>query len=78
MIRKTEKLVITFFTTTDAMAMERLCREENAEGRIIPLPGSISADCGLGWCAPVGSKEALRRLMERHGLRFQGIHICMV
>lgn len=78
MIKREEKLVITFHTTTDAMAMERLCREENAEGRIIPLPGSISADCGLGWCAPVGSKEGLVQLMERHGLRCQGIHICKV
>lgn len=47
MIRRTEKLVITFYTTTDAMNMERLCREKQADGRIIPVPGSISADCGL-------------------------------
>ena len=78
MIRKTEKLVITFFTTTDAMAMERICKEEKAAGRIIPVPGSISADCGLAWCAPTGSEEALRALMERNGLRYQGIHVCMI
>ena len=78
MIKKTEKLVITFFTTTDAMAMEKFCKEENADGRIIPVPGSISADCGLAWCASVNSEESLRCLMERKGLRFQGIYICMV
>lgn len=78
MIKRSTKLVITFFTTTDAMAMERICKEEKADGRIIPVPGSISADCGLAWCASVGSEEALRALMERKGLRFQGIHICMV
>ena len=47
MIKKTEKLVITFYTTTAAMAMERLCKDCGADGRIIPVPGSISADCGL-------------------------------
>ena len=47
MIKKTEKLVITFFTTTAAMAMERICKEAAADGRLIPVPGSISADCGL-------------------------------
>ena len=78
MIKRSTKLVITFFTTTDAMAMERICKEEKADGRIIPVPGSISANCGLAWCASVGSEEALRALMERKGLRFQGIHICMV
>ncbi len=78
MIRKTEKLVITFFTTTDAMAMERICKQEKADGRIIPVPGSISADCGLAWCASPSSQDSLRLLMERSGLRFQGIYICMV
>ena len=78
MIHKTEKLVITFFTTTDAMAMERICKEKKAEGRIIPVPGSISADCGLAWCARLSSEEALRCLMEENGLRFQGIYVCMV
>lgn len=78
MIRKTEKLVITFYTTTDAMAMEHLCKGNRADGRIIPLPGSISADCGLAWCARVESEEALRALMAEHGLRFQGIYRCLV
>ena len=54
MIRKTEKLVITFYTTTAAMAMEHLCKATGADGRIIPVPSNISADCGLAWC-----KEAL-------------------
>ena len=78
MIRKTEKLVITFFTTTDAMAMEMSCREEMADGRIIPVPGSISADCGLAWCAKLESEALLRDLMERRGLKFQGIYRCLV
>lgn len=78
MIRKTEKLVITFYTTTDAMAMEHLCKEKQADGRIIPVPGSISADCGLAWCAKPESEAALRGLMAEEGLRFQGIYRCLV
>lgn len=78
MIRKTEKLVITFYTTTAAMAMERICKDCGADGRIIPVPGSISADCGLAWCAKPESEEALRGLMEAQGLQFQGIYRCLV
>lgn len=78
MIRKTEKLVITFYTTTAAMAMERICKDCGADGRIIPVPGSISADCGLAWCAKPESEEALRGLMEARGLQFQGIYRCLV
>ena len=57
MIKRTEKLVITFHTTTDAMAMERLCKERSAGGRVIPVPSSISADCGLAWCADPAVKK---------------------
>ena len=78
MIKKHEKLVITFFTTTAAMAMERVCKEENAEGRIIPVPSTISADCGLAWCANPASEAALTELMVRHRITPQGIYRCMV
>lgn len=78
MIRKSEKLIITFYTTTDAMAMEYLCKANQAEGRIIPVPGSISADCGLAWCAKPESAASLLGLMAANGLRYQGIHRCLV
>ena len=47
---KTEKyILITFKETADALYMERVCREDGMEGRIIPLPKSIDAGCGLSW-----------------------------
>ena len=78
MIRKSEKLVITFYTTTAAMAMERICKEQHAEGRIIPVPGSISADCGLAWCANNESETELLELMVQHNITPQGIYHCLV
>lgn len=78
MIKKTEKLVITFYTTTAAMAMESLCKASHADGRIIPVPGVISADCGLAWCANPESEAALCKLMKENNITPQGIHRCMV
>jgi hypothetical protein len=78
MIRRTEKLIITFFTTTAAMAMERICKECGADGRIIPVPGSISADCGLAWCAKNESEEMLLALMVHNNITPQGIYHCLV
>lgn len=78
MIKKTEKLVITFYTTTAAMAMEQVCKEVGADGRIIPVPGSITADCGLAWCAAPDSESALMDLMTHHDIVYQGCCRCMV
>ena len=35
MRKKELKLVVTFHTTADAMAMEKACKENNTPGRII-------------------------------------------
>lgn len=78
MIRKTMRTVITFHTTTDAMAMEQICRENHADGRLIPVPGSISAGCGLAWSANSQNREMLVQLMMDRGIEYQEIHQCMV
>ena len=78
MIKKTEKLVITFYTTTEAMAMERICREAQADGRLIPVPRAISAGCGLAWCADPSCEADLIALMGEKGITHQGIHRCLV
>ena len=57
---------------------ERICKECGADGRIIPVPGSISADCGLAWCAKNESEDALLELMVLHGITPQGIYHCLV
>lgn len=78
MIKRTEKLVITFYTTTAAMAMELSCKQAGMEGRLIPVPGSISADCGLAWCAKLESEELLMQHMQNQGIEHQGVHRCLV
>jgi hypothetical protein len=72
------KLVVTFHTTSEAMAMEKACKESGADGRIIPVPRSISAGCGLAWCAKPESIDSLKDLMEKRGIIPQEIQECLV
>jgi hypothetical protein len=78
MRRKTLHLVITFNTTTEAMAMEDLCKSRHAPGCMIPVPQSISAGCGLCWCAQPDDRETLQALMQEAGLEPENITECMV
>ena len=78
MLKKTEKLVITFHTTTEAMAMESTCKSLHADGRLIPVPRVISAGCGLAWCAGLQSEETLTALMQQNNIQPQGIYHCLV
>lgn len=59
---KKPTLVITFPTTTAALQWERVCQEQNIPGRIIPVPVTITADCGLAWAMPPQAKDRLEEI----------------
>ena len=60
------------------MAMEKACKEQNASGRIIPVPRAISAGCGLSWCAELSDKEQIVKVMQSVGIQEEEMHECMV
>lgn len=78
MRKKELKLVVTFHTTADAMAMEKACKEQGADGRLIPVPRAISAGCGLSWCAGLEHREELKKVMKSVGIEEEEMHECMV
>ncbi len=74
MIGKAPRLIITFYTTRDAMAFEEYCHSNDIPGRLIPLPGEISAGCGLAWSAPPAEKEELDAVIPISAVKPQGIY----
>ena len=78
MRKKEEKFVVTFYTTTDAMGMEKYCKQENVPGRLIPVPKSISAGCGLAWCAEVNQEAEILAALLGAGIEAQETQLCLV
>ncbi len=78
MRKKELKLVVTFHTTADAMAMEKLCRNQNIPGRLIPVPRVLSAGCGLSWCAELSEIELVKKAVQLAGIEEEAIQECMV
>lgn len=78
MREKKNYMIITFKTTTTALAMEKKCRQSSIPGRIIPLPAEISAGCGFSWrMLPEDYKEWQPQLLES-GIAFEAVYqICM-
>ena len=71
---KKPALIVTFDTTTAAMAMERFCAEQGLPGRLIPVPREITAGCGLAWMAPPEEEERLTRAGQAAGLLWSAMH----
>lgn len=68
------KLVITFPSTTHAIAMEKKCGENGTAGRLIPVPRQISAGCGMAWCAEVSEREHLEEFLVESGIQYEHIY----
>lgn len=72
------RLVVTFASAADAMALERHCARQGLPGRIIPVPREITAGCGLAWSAPPEAEGTIRRAAEEAGVTPQGYTRLMI
>lgn len=68
------KIVISFHTTADAIRFEKLAAQDGINGKLIPAPREITADCGLAWSSPVVEKESLLTMIRTNCLEVEGIH----
>ena len=78
MLKKKPTLIITFATTTQAMAMEKFCTRKGLPGRLIPVPREITAGCGLSWKAAPEDRETLLSAMTAAELKWAECHILEV
>ena len=74
MREKVLKLVVAFEEPTNAIEAEQYFQEHEIEGRMIPLPGAISAGCGLAWAAPLKERELIEKQMQEGTIRAEGIY----
>ena len=71
---KAPRLVVTFHTTAEAMATERLCRREGLPGQLISVPRCLTSDCGIAWSAPTEVRSELEEKMRAERIDFAGFH----
>ena len=78
MREKKEAFIVTFRTTTGAMAMEQRCRASGLPGRLIPVPRAITAGCGMCWAAPPDARDALEELVMKEHLDVNGLYAILL
>lgn len=78
MREKKPYFVVTYFTTAEAMATERICKAKGIDGKLISAPRSVSADCGIAWrCVPENKTRTMEALNEA-GIEVQGFQDLML
>lgn len=74
MREKILRVIVTFHTTTEAMAMDAYCAQNGVPGRLIPVPSIITAGCGMCWSAPAAERAAVLSAVESGGIRSAGVY----
>lgn len=60
------------------LPMEAFCQKEELPGRLIPLPGVVSAGCGLCWCTSPEKEKVLETKMKSKKIEFDQIYHVML
>jgi hypothetical protein len=77
MRKKSLKCIVTFQTTTQAMAFEMLCKKKDIPGRLIPVPKELTTGCGLAWCVEEKFTELIKKMILNEKLQIDKIHEIM-
>ena len=73
MLKKELKLIVTFYTTSAAMATESACKENNIVGNLISAPRELSADCGISFATDISNRERLIKLLQDKHIEYEKI-----
>ena len=64
---------MTYFTSSEAIATEKVCNANGLGGRIITTPRHVSADCGMSFSIGIEKKEELEKLLKDERIKYDKI-----
>ena len=71
MREKKKFFLMTFQTTTQAMKLEVIAKEQGLPGRMIPIPASVRAGCGMAWRTEVSDREQILEAAAQSGASWE-------
>lgn len=70
-----ESLYISFHVTADSIACRLACEENNIVGKLVPVPRSMSAGCGMAWKTEVAEEDIIRKLLGQKDIEWDQMKI---
>ncbi len=73
--KKENYIFVLFNSTIDAIYFEGAIADTDLSGRLVPVPSSISADCGMCWMEEAGNEKKIRVFIEKNKLEYSEIQM---
>jgi hypothetical protein len=62
------RLLALFQSTRAVIRADKLCKQNEIKGKIIPVPREISSECGMAIELDISSKEQVKAILEKEGI----------
>jgi hypothetical protein len=66
--------IVTFFNSHHALKAEKVLKESNHKGALVPGPREISPNCGTALRFDYADKDELPVLFKQHFVQYEDIH----
>ena len=70
MLKRELKLIVTFHTSSEAMATEKACKDASIKGQLISAPRNLTSDCGISYAAEIADKEKIEHLLKSKNIEY--------
>jgi hypothetical protein len=64
-------MLVLFQSTHAVINAEKMCRQEGVQAKVIPVPRSLSSDCGMALDIATDQRERVAQLLENGRIDFQ-------
>lgn len=72
-MKKQKYLYITFFVTSEAIATEQAFKENEIEGKLVPVPRVLSTGCGIAWRGIPEERQKIETVLSNNGIEWDKI-----
>ncbi|HEU65469.1 MAG TPA: DUF3343 domain-containing protein [Chloroflexi bacterium] len=71
---KTSYCVVLFYSTSEALRVEKLCKERDLRVKLIPVPRQLSSDCGICLRFEHDRESEVREILDERKIEIQGVY----
>lgn len=75
MNRHVKRSYLLFKSTSHVMRAEKLLAATDIKGRLVPVPRSLSSQCGVCIRTTQSAADEARRIIEEGGVKVEGVHV---
>ncbi len=71
-------VLVTFSNVSEAIRLEKICRQKGISGQLIPTPRSVNSACSMSWRSDPSQKAALMDIIQRYSIYIKSMQEVML